>query len=488
MIQQVGNIGVFSSGDQTFTFQMGDSLVGGGTLDIDRVKVSQNLIPFLSIGKYKILPYGSTNLEPQEIKEMIGSNRLLPELIEKQIKIMVGKGVVLYKKEIVDGKTKRIPVADETVQNWLDSWQSRGLKDDCFTYLTKVVRDYYYMESYFSKWVPTRGYGIGYSGVLPVAGLEHISSTKCRLATTEDVDVYSSSQEDSDFNHVVVGDWLTVFKQKMKVYKRFRYQKEALATTAISYVRNSSFGEEVYGYNSFYRGIKQWIIGSNLTPKYINSFLENSLSAKLHVIIPDKWLALMRDEIQGMCASNVELKEQGKKIDKFRGIDVGTQYHEGLLQKLVYSELRRLTATLSGKGANQGKLFVSYSSFDGDKECKWEITEIPLKYKEYIQSLSDYDKRADEVLLAAKGIDASISNISKEGVISKSGSDAYYNYMIYISTLTMPEYFCLKDINEAIRINFPKSYAEGVRIGFEHHVPEKQEETTPSQRLQNNQQ
>ncbi len=488
MIQQIGNIGVFNSGDQTFTFQMGNSLVGGGTLDIGQIKVSQNLTPFLSIGEYKVLPYGRSNLEPQEIKEMIGSNRLLPELIEKQIKIMVGKGVMLYKKEIVDGKTVRVPISNTEIENWLDSWQSRGLKDDCFTYLTKVVRDYYYMESYFSKWVPTRGYRFGSIGVLPLAGLEHISSTKCRLATDKDVDVFSSSQEDSDFDNVVVGDWLTVFRQKMKAYRRFRYQKNQLETTAISYVRNSSFGEEVYGYNSFYRGVKQWIIGSNLTPKYINSFLENSLSAKLHVVIPDKWLELMRNEIQSMCASNSELSEQGKDVVKFRGIDVGTEYNEGLLQKLVYSELRRLTATLSGKGANQGKLFVSYGSFDGEKQVKWEITEIPLKYKEYIESLSSYDKRADEVLLSAKGIDASISNISKEGVISKSGSDAYYNYLIYISTLTMPEYFCLKDLNEAIRINFPKAYAEGIRIGFEHYIPQKQEETTPSQRLQNNQQ
>lgn len=487
MIQQIGNMGVYSFSDATFTFQLGNTLTGG-TLDLDKVKVPQNLIPFVSIGKYKILPYGRYNLEPQEVEEMLGSNRLLPELIEKQIKIMVGKGPTLYRKEIKDGKNKRVAVSVPRVESWLDSWESRGMKDDVFKYLTKVVRDYYYMESYFSKWKPTQGYHVGYGGSLPVAGLEHINIGKGRLATTKEIDVYSSQGEDEDFNHVVVGDWTTVHKQKMKAYNRFRYRKEQLKNSSISYVCNGSFGKEVYGYNSFYRGIKQWIVGSNLTPKYINSFLENSLSAKLHVIIPDKWLELMRDEIGRMCQSNAELKEQEKDLCQFRGIDIGTQYHEGLLQKLVYAELRRLTATLSGKGANQGKLFVSYSASDGDKQIEWKIEEIPLKYKEYITALSDYDKRADEVLLSAKGIDASISNISKDGVISKSGSDAYYNYLIYISMLTMPEYFCLKDLNEAVRINFPDEYTKGVRIGFEHHIPEKQEETTPSQRLQNNQQ
>ncbi len=488
MIQQLGNLGVFTSGNETFTFQLGDSLSTGESLNVDKINVKNNLTPFLSIGKYKILPYGRFNLEPQEIKQMIGSNRLLPELIEKQVKIMVGKGVFLYKKEIVDGKTKRVPVNNIAIEKWLSSWQGRGLKDDCFTYLTKVVRDFYYMEGYFSKWIPTKGRVVGYPEVLPVAGLEHVSLTRCRLGTDKDLDVFSESQEDSDFNHVVVGDWLSVHNQKMKAYNRFRYRKENLNTTQISYVCNSSFGEEVYGYNSFYRGVKQWIIGSNLTPKYINSFLENSLSAKLHVIIPDKWLELMRDQIKRMCNSNADLKEKGLPIVKFRGIDVGVEYNEGLLQKLIYSELKRLTSTLSGKGANQGKLFVSYSFLDGEKEVKWEITEIPLKYKEYIEALSNYDKRTDEVLLSAKGIDASISNISKDGIISKSGADAYYNYLIYVSMLTMPEYFCLKDINEAVRVNFPEAYAEGIRLGFEHFIPERQEETTPSNRMQNNQQ
>ena len=73
---------------------------------------------------------------------------------------------------------------------------------------------------------------------------------------------------------------------------------------------------------------------------------------------------------------------------------------------------------------------------EGGNEQRWKIEEIPQKYKEYIEAIRSYDERADSVMLAAKGIDSSISNISKEGVISKSGSDALYNYLIYLNGLT----------------------------------------------------
>ena len=65
-------------------------------------------------------------------------------------------------------------------------------------------------------------------------------------------------------------------------------------------------------------------------------------------------------------------------------------------------------------------------------EQQWKIETIDLKYKEYIDSLIAYDKRTEEALLSSVGLDASISAVSKDGVISKSGSDSYYNYLIYI--------------------------------------------------------
>ena len=109
-----------------------------------------------------------------------------------------------------------------------------------------------------------------------------------------------------------------------------------------------------------------------------------------------------------------------------------------------------------------------------------------MKYKEYISTITDYDKRADEVITSSIGIDSSISNISKDGVISKSGADVYYNYLIYLHTnLPTAERVSTEAINWAIRINFPELYKRGFRVGLYTDVPARQEEVSTNDRLQN---
>ena len=106
-----------------------------------------------------------------------------------------------------------------------------------------------------------------------------------------------------------------------------------------------------------------------------------------------------------------------------------------------------------------------------------------MKYKEYIEALIAYDKRTEEALLSSVGLDASITAVSKDGVISKSGSDAYYNYLIYIMSLTPEDEICAEPLNLALKVNFPKLYKEGYRIGFYREVPQRQEDISPNDRL-----
>lgn len=173
------------------------------------------------------------------------------------------------------------------------------------------------------------------------------------------------------------------------------------------------------------------------------------------------------------------------KIGKQK-MDVGTEYSEDLLSKYIGLELKNFTEFMSGAGKNQGKVYATRSFINdaGDEE-RWKIEEIPQKYKEFIEALLSYDKRADMVLLSAKGIDSSISNVSSDGIISKSGSDAYYNYMIYLTQQSIPERIVCADVNHAIRLNFPDEYARGVRVGFYRPTVKRQEETAPAQRMSN---
>ena len=133
---------------------------------------------------------------------------------------------------------------------------------------------------------------------------------------------------------------------------------------------------------------------------------------------------------------------------------------------------------------NQGKAYstISFKNGQGEEE-RWKFEVVDLKYKEYIDALISFDKRADEVLLSSVGLDSSISSVSKDGVISKSGSDAYYNYLIYLMSLTPEEEVCAEPFNLALQVNFPALYKEGLRIGFYREIPNRQEDIKPNDRL-----
>lgn len=64
--------------------------------------------------------------------------------------------------------------------------------------------------------------------------------------------------------------------------------------------------------------------------------------------------------------------------------------------------------------------------------------------------------------------------------------DVFYNFMLYAIALTIPEHHVTKDLNRAIRMNFPRVKEQGIKLGLQIDVPAKQQETTPADRPANN--
>ncbi len=484
--KNLGNVGWYRDASNLITFQLGESVplsesTGTGVIDISQFQ--QILQPIvLNIKDKYILLKGSNNRLPDEIASVVGSNRILPELIEKQTRILYGKGPRVYTESFVGGKLIRNWQKNDVIEGWMDSWQDNGLQDNIKDYCEKVIHDYYYFEDYWNKWrfYRSRREAMEQS----VAGLEHIDNKRCRLATNKNINTYGWDIEDRDFNDVVVGNWAVAMEKLFGIYPRFRMSQPFGNAVAISYHRNHSVGQ-IYGFNRFYAGIKDWLTGTNRNPKYINSYLENSLNAKVHVIIPYQWIENVETKLQQYCNENAKLQDAGKELIKPNNIDIGTEYSVVVRDKYIAKELESLSSFLSGV-SNQGKMYASYSFPTSDgKDVAWQVIPLDLKYREFITALLEYDKRADEVILSSIGIDASISNISKDGVISKSGSDLYYNYMIYLYNLPLAEETCTEALNQAIKINFPKLYLQGFRIGFYNEVPSRQEDVSPGDRLQN---
>lgn len=430
-----------------------------------------------TVGDYSVLSRGMENRQIEDVSLNIKSNRLLPEVIEKQVKIMYGMGLHVYRHQFNDkGQLSRKWEQCDEITSWLRSWNDNGITDDYQDFAQSCIRRYYYFEDFFVKWRFLRGKHIG---GLPVAGLELVENSRARLASAKPLNPFGNYVYD-DFTHVLVGDWRS--SGNIKAYPRFNIGDIASYSVAISHHANDDV-DSIYGRNKAYDGSREWLLAANENPKFIRSFLRNAMAAKVHVIIPNEWVESKRKQIQSLCEHNRNLVKEGKEPIRFNGIEIGTQYNDELLIQYTNVELTRLTEYLSGAD-NQGKMFSTFSFRDvKGEEIKWKIEQVDLKYKEYIEALISFDRRADEVLLSAKGIDPSISNVSKEGVISKSGSDSYYNYIIYQDQLAAPEKICCDAINMAIRVNFPHLWKQGYMVGFYRNTPAKQQDISENQRI-----
>lgn len=439
----------------------------------------------IHIGNISVPMWGDGhNLYPQEVFSAVSENKLLPEVIEKQSRFLYGKGPRLFR-EIIKGdgeniRRVRVPVEDPQIQNWLDSWEDKGFAP-YQEYLMRMIDDFYYTETCISKYVFSKSRRIG--GKEPVYALEYIGSDEARLGTRKKITNFSRIT-DKDCTLVILADWLFPSSNDYNIYPRFNAAKPFDNPVSISFNSKKTFTRHIYAFNRWFKGLFDWIRASNLSPKYINSFLKNALNAHIHCIIPGTWYNKHKEILEEICIKNltgeiVQEEYRGVKLVDSQGRPYS--FYETMMDDLISNELRKITSMMSGEGKNQGKLYATLKW----GEEGWKFEDFPGKYKEFMDSVITYDKRADQVILAGKGISSSITNVENDGVISKSGSDVYYNYLIYVASLTMDEYFVTRDINRAIYLNFPRAKEEGIKLGFWIDIPAKMQETTPADRPQN---
>lgn len=479
-VDMLGNYGCYADSGNVISFQFGSN-PAAGLKDPNFDNSNSSLLSdqnWQSIGGFNVCSRGANNMKCEEVENDIKKNRLLPRLITKQVNMLYGLGPAIYTKSIKDGKLVKEWTEVPEIMDWLESWKDRGLESDYKEVAKGYLKNYYYFRDFFAKWRMTLGNRIG---ELPVAGLELMENRRCRLATQKR-DVVTELINYKDFTHIAVGRW-SYGISKYQFYPRLEIKNiRDVKYAAISHHREKSVSE-FYGVNETHEGTKAYIKGSNDTANYINSFLKNSLAAKIHIVIPNAWVETKRTQITKICNENKERQRSGDSLLTYNGIVIGTTYKESYFIKYLKQELRNISEYLSGAD-NQGKAYatMSFKSGTGEEE-RWKFEVLDLKYKEYIDALISYDKRADEVLLSSVGLDSSISSVSKDGVISKSGADVYYNYLIYLMSLTPDDEICSEPFNMAIQINFPELYKKGYRFGFYRETPSRQEEVSPDDRL-----
>ena len=484
-IELYGNAGNYIADGDVLSFQIGEGQQLFNTAGMLIPQENRSYLhehQWLSVNGYQVCMRGVNNNLCDEVTTEIKQNRLLPRLYSKEIKMLYGNGPCAYMQTVEGGKMKREYTALPAWDEWMNTWQERGMESTAQEFAKTNIKNFYYFGDFFCKFRFARGKRLG---MMPVAGIEPLENKHCRLATTRQ-DIAYEQISYSDFRHIAVGRW-SYGLGNYKIYPKFALSEvDNYLYAAVSHHREKSV-DEFYGVNETHQGARPYILGSNSTATYINSFLRNSLAAKIHIVIPNAWVVSKRSQLTKLCEENKLRKSKDKDLVKYNGIEIGTEYRESLLVEYMRLELRKIGDYLSG-AENQGKAYSSISFMDASgHEQQWKIETIDLKYKEYIDSLIAYDKRTEEALLSSVGLDASISAVSKDGVISKSGSDSYYNYLIYIMSLTPEDEICAEPFNIALKLNFPNLYKQGYRIGFYREVPQRQEDISPKDRLNNQQ-
>ena len=340
----------------------------------------------LTVGSYQVPLWGEGhNLYPQEVSDLVNENKLLPGILRKQEDFLYGRGPMLYREEVQDGKMVRVSVTDSAVQQWLESWESQGM-DDYRTYLRCLIADFYRVRTcvtrfHFSRGRRTERYQTG-----SVRALSYIGADEARLAAKGEAGEWLTKRVSRhDCRYVITGNWANIGgRQDYEVWHRLDAARPFDHPTAVAFDVLPAFGKRVYAYNEWFSGLREWVRASNLTPRYLNSYLKNALNAHIHVKIPETWVSAHRNRLEELCRQNLNESNPELRVKEYKGvslIDTATgrpfRYSHSMLEDLVANELEKITKLLSGEGKNQGKLYATTKM----GQEGWEFADFPGKFK-----------------------------------------------------------------------------------------------------------
>ena len=158
-------------------------------------------------------------------------------------------------------------------------------------------------------------------------------------------------------------------------------------------------------------------------------------------------------------------------------------FSEKAFEKLKDDTFKAVSLALSG-GDKVGKFITTDSLFDemGNAYVGWKITPMDQKVKDFIDAQISISNQSLFMITSGLGMHPALSNLSKDGNLP-SGSEQLYAFKLYLATgIDIPEGIVMKDINLAIKANFPGT---DLRLGFYHDIVMTEEKTNPKDRLKN---
>lgn len=450
MIESYGNTGIVSNEQTAFSYE-----ISSNPREFDTFKAKKEDFTFTNnhyiIGKWRIFPYGINDNLPDIIKRIIQENSTAPGMLEKKVMMYWGKGPMLYQPAIEDNQPVKILVEDAEITAWLESFGH-------IEYLMKCAHDYEYMKGSFTKISRSKASRIG--GASKIAKLEHIELLEARLACSID-------STDLKPTHIAITDHsLSTLDSitNMKVYPLFDVNDPFKDPTSATYTRQYSFGDKNYTTPPIV-GSLEWLKRSTAIPIILKALSKNSVTVKFHVESPQEFWDAEEKRLKDNCTA------MGKDYEDQMLIDYRKSFMKDLLKVLADEE-------------NTGKLWHTRKILEvrGNNvlEHGWKIIPIDQKIKDFVAAQILISQRADRAVSAGIGLHGAIGNIAESGT-SDSGSEQVYAYQNFVNSGTeVPELIICKTINDAIKINWPKTKT---RIGFFQATTQKQSDISPKKRL-----
>jgi hypothetical protein len=407
---------------------------------------ARQLLP-TRIGDFQIVANGNENNYPDEIRMILDDNNLTPEVLNKQAQLLYGQGPALYRIKFEDGRRMKYWDEDTAIQGWLDSW-------DYEDYLLKACIEFRTLNGHFTKFYRNRGARIG--GKAVVAKLEHVSGMFSRLEWPDDND---------QIRNIIVGDYRQPWKNGLRRYPVFDSENPFSYPVAMRYSNLYSFALDFEYSRSPFHGAISWIkLGSSI-PKLLTNFNDNSMAIKYHIEVPAVYWQQMRAKLEEDCVTQ------------------NVPFSEKAFEKLKDDTFKAVSLALSG-GDKVGKFITTDSLFDemGNAYVGWKITPMDQKVKDFIDAQISISNQSLFMITSGLGMHPALSNLSKDGNLP-SGSEQLYAFKLYLATgIDIPEGIVMKDINLAIKANFPGT---DLRLGFYHDIVMTEEKTNPKDRLKN---
>jgi len=221
-IYKEGNFRVIDTGVNVYTAEIESEDLRNPFSAVQPYFNNGQIFP-VRIGEYEIIPYGSENNLPSELREILDENHITPEALNKQYQLLWGHRPALYETKYENGKRIKYWIEDKEIQRWLESW-------DYEQYLLKTTIEFRHINGHFTKYFRNRAGRIGRGGM--IAKLEHVSSMDSRLEWNNGDPV----------QNIIVGDFASYGANNgIKRYQVFYKKKPFRNPVSMSYSNLYSF-------------------------------------------------------------------------------------------------------------------------------------------------------------------------------------------------------------------------------------------------------